>query len=129
MSVIRLQITLNGISNCINSGELVTEAAKRLGNELVEQTPRDTGLARSNWFITLDKPSSATTKTIGERVRGNVKATNSKQTIWLSNNLSYILALDMGHSSQAPRGFSNRAIKNTIGFINEQLATRCVRRY
>ena len=74
-------------------------------------TPVDTGRARSNWFITINKPSDAVNPE-GHYGMGNI-AVNMPQglnititdTVFITNNTPYIKALNNGHSRQAPRRF------------------------
>lgn len=84
-----------------------------LDTRVVLGTPVDEGRARGNWFPSLNKPSakvdmesldksgseaiSAVTAMVGSAKLGD--------TLWLTNNLPYILPLENGHSEiQAPAG-------------------------
>lgn len=78
---------------------------------IVHRTPVDTGRARANWQISPGSPSlrddaaanpdasSAVTNQVGELARAK-----PFETIWISNNLPYIEALEDGWSQQAPSG-------------------------
>lgn len=83
---------------------------------LVLSTPVDTGRARSNWFATVDFPSEQITDDTD--FQSNLHEESSKllssfrfNTIWISNNLPYILRLNDGWSKQAPIGFIEKSIK------------------
>lgn len=78
---------------------------------VVLMSPVDTGRFRGNWQQTLGSPASGTlevldksggpTITAGEAVLSAVPAFS---VTWLVNNLDYAVALEKGHSKQAPRG-------------------------
>ena len=96
--------------------EQVELVKKKVGMQLLERlvmmTPVDTGRARSNWFVTLDTPSSAVATnppfpsasvTINDGAN-IISLVSGGQSIWISNNLPYIEPLENGWSSQAPAG-------------------------
>lgn len=93
--------------------------------ELVNTTPIDTGMAISNWQVSLTGPvrmqipsyvegMQGSTKnivianTIGQAV-GILAARRPGQVIYLGNALPYIAELNRGSSSQAPSGFIDKA--------------------
>jgi hypothetical protein len=88
--------------------KITMEAFKRV----ILRTPVDTGRARANWSVSeggmntrfeisaVDKSGSATIGTATQTVNG-WECTGS---IFLSNNLAYIVPLEYGHSKQAPGG-------------------------
>lgn len=91
---------------------------KRLAIELlsrvVKKTPVDTGRARGNWQLGIDvvplevledvDKSGGSTITKGLSALKDLRGPGF-QTIFLSNNLAYIEALEEGHSqNQAPQG-------------------------
>jgi hypothetical protein len=81
---------------------IALEALKRI----VLKTPVDTGRARGNWQTTINNPAvgekqSNTPIMDGSTVIGSLK---SFGTIFIANNLVYILPLEHGHSQQAPNG-------------------------
>lgn len=69
------------------------------------------GRARNNWFLTTDKPSLKTReKHKGDggdaaTVISGMPSDIMNKTIYLTNNMPYIVALEYGHSSQAPEGW------------------------
>lgn len=80
---------------------------------IVNMTPVDTGRARANWQVTIgtptlahswesyDKPGDGTISS-GSAVISSLRTLG---TIYLTNNLPYILSLEKGHSQrQAPQG-------------------------
>lgn len=79
---------------------------------IVIMTPVDTGRAKGNWFVSLVAPRLdfdwAKTDAGGASVISEGQAMVSKLqdygAIYLTNNLPYIVALEKGHSKQAPPG-------------------------
>lgn len=92
--------------------------------ELVAETPVDTGFARANWVIDVFAVSSPeleygpqySSPTFPSWLR-----TNDKDWV-ISNFAHYIVYLNEGHSSQAAPGFVERAIHN--GIQNAKLRSR-----
>tara|TARA_R100000951_G_scaffold113374_3_gene115249 strand:- start:2988 stop:3365 length:378 start_codon:yes stop_codon:yes gene_type:complete len=75
-------------------------------------TPVDTGRAKGNWFVGVNKSNRDTEKErrLSQAIaEGNSKIGSARQldypTIVLSNNLPYIEKLNDGHSKQAPKKF------------------------
>jgi hypothetical protein len=84
-----------------------------LDTRVVMGTPVDEGRARGNWFPSLNKPSNAVDeKSLDKSGSAAIAAIPAEamsaelgDTIWLTNNLPYILPLENGHSQlQAPEG-------------------------
>lgn len=76
---------------------------------VIEKTPVDTGRARGNWQLAVGsiprgeiRPLSVQdTITEGTARLGAVEAGD---TIYIVNNVPYIIPLEFGHSGQAPQG-------------------------
>jgi hypothetical protein len=87
---------------------VVLEMATRIINRM----PVDTGRARANVTVSggggADLTNDYSPDVGGEvtitRVTGVVAGTASGETLVISNNVPYILALEFGHSQQAPNG-------------------------
>ena len=92
---------------------------------LIETTPVDVGWARANWVPSIGSP---VVKDLSEAER-NVQSAAAEQSagtasvlgyllrrgrVFISNNVEYILALNDGHSAQAPPGFVQRAIRKAV---------------
>lgn len=94
-------------------GEQLEKVRKQVAIEMytgvVEKTPVDTGRARGNWQIgigiDITTPTDRESKTgaFGEELPKLGKAIGDEK-IFISNNLPYIVALEYGHSKQAPNG-------------------------
>lgn len=97
--------------------------ALQLFDRVIRRTPVDTGRARANWNAAIDNPDMSTTDATPDEGSGatapaasrasneaNRKAQSKAlvadlgDTLYLTNNLPYISALEYGYSNQAPRG-------------------------
>jgi hypothetical protein len=108
-------VNLNDVRRKIGDKVLVVQkkVALQCLEGIVNMTPVDTGRARGNWQVTIgspkqghdwerkDKGGSATI----DQGRSTVNELSSPGTVYITNNLPYILALENGRSStQAPQG-------------------------
>lgn len=83
-----------------------------LDRAVVLATPVDTGRARGNWFPSLQRPSSRVKDDVEDKTGqsainaqvGVVNRAKLGDTLWLTNNLPYVLVLENGSSKQAPMG-------------------------
>lgn len=84
---------------------------------VVLATPVLTGRARSGWDVSVGGPVEVERGGIrspGEIIQTGREAVNAYRlgsSIWLSNNVPYIVPLNSGHSAQAPSGFVQIAIQ------------------
>ncbi|MBE0534772.1 MAG: HK97 gp10 family phage protein [Phycisphaerae bacterium] len=88
--------------------KIVLEALRRV----VMRTPVDTGRARGNWHVTINRRSDHVnaalrdpdgSKTIADGYAA-IKDLPPFSTVWITNNLEYIEFLEHGSSKQAPEG-------------------------
>lgn len=109
-----------------SASELSVNVALTIVGDLVYKTPVDTSKALSNWIVTLGKPSkdkldphffgefgSSQKASAAEsltRAKYILKNKKPGQSIFIVNNLPYIVRLNEGYSAQAPAGFVERAI-------------------
>lgn len=92
-------------------GRATRELALAALEGVVLRTPVETGLARANWRVGLDRPAAGTIDgadpdgraTIARGAAAIARA-RPFQAIWIANNLSYVEQLENGRSDQAPRG-------------------------
>jgi len=78
---------------------------------VVKRTPVDSGRARGNWQASISKPISREvdrkdktgSSTVSEE-SGTVQSSSPDDTLYLTNNVPYILILEDGRSNQAPNG-------------------------
>lgn len=97
---------------------------------LVRQTPVDTARAKTNWSTsvenmhnqTFDEPATKTgfnrlsAPTDLRKTVGGISGYKLGQTMYLHNNLQYIVPLEYGSSIQAPKGW----IRNTAKLIQKK---------
>jgi hypothetical protein len=116
-TVLQFKADLKAFSDAV--GVTVGAATQKITilihDDLVNQTPRLTGRAAGSWGISLDTPGDYELPP-GE-YGGSGRAAQSQQrvlrelqkspfrTVWIFNNISYLEALNMGHSRQAAAGF------------------------
>lgn len=90
---------------------------------LVEDTPRDTSWARTNWLPSIGKAvevpvNSPESVSFGAQQVGLAAVatsyTLSKGKVFITNNVPYIQRLNDGWSKQAPAGFVQAAILRAV---------------
>tara|TARA_R110000851_G_scaffold143428_1_gene282346 strand:- start:4419 stop:4793 length:375 start_codon:yes stop_codon:yes gene_type:complete len=103
----------------------INREARALGinllNGLTRVTPVDTGRARGNWFVGIDRPNRTiddfrkARQAITEGVATINDVVNGKyRTIVISSNLAYIERLNDGYSEQAPKKFVEQEIDRVV---------------
>lgn len=103
--------------------------AMKVFSRVILRTPVDTGRARANWQCTMGSPADgvleAEDKSGAEamaRARDvSVGIGTDDRSIFLTNNLPYIEALENGHSGQAPQGMVAITVAEFEG-LAEQVA-------
>lgn len=107
----------------INTDKLVKDVAAEVLDKVVHTTPHDTGQARGNWQVEISTNRPATAQLLGHldydgdatvaegkaKIYGTPRALG--QTIFISNSLDYIKALNEGWSKQAPSSFVQLAVQ------------------
>lgn len=94
-------------------------------NSLTRVTPVDTGRARGNWFVGINKSNrsidqerkAAQAVIDGVSNISSSKALNYPEIV-LSNNLPYIERLNDGYSLQAPKKFIESEINRVVSASN-----------
>lgn len=96
--------------------------ALNIHGRLIEETPKDTGWAASNWVpqigsrfaSTVGSPENLDTSVqiagVAQLMRWNL----SSGPAYISNNVEYIQALNAGHSQQAPSMFVEKIVQSEI---------------
>lgn len=80
--------------------------AFELLRRIIIKTPVDTGRARNNWQVTINEPATGE-KNDTQASASGVSTINNVligQTIFITNNVPYIIFLEEGSSGQAPAG-------------------------
>lgn len=125
------RIRKRGLQVEVNVDKLVAQVAIVIDQTVVSSTPVDTGRARANWQASIGTP--ITEELDAEDVSGQdtisrnnavIKRRKSGQSVWLSNNLSYIEALNNGSSAQAPANFVQLAVQAGIAFLRRRKVVR-----
>jgi len=87
------------------------EVNLRVGTRIIMRSPVDTGLFRGNWQAGIgNKPRGVmqiydpSGQDAISRLSGVTNLLNAGDKFFFTNNLPYALALEYGHSSQAPAG-------------------------
>lgn len=109
----------------------VRKIAFDLFSAIVKKTPVDTGRARSSWTVGVGYPNTSVAPET-KRKRSAARATEKSlsqlrklarfklgQSIYLLNNLDYVIFLEEGSSKQAPYGM----VRLSIGEIRAQFRT------
>lgn len=89
------------------------------------KTPVDTGRARGNWHISIGhpEPSVSETKTQTPLPSEGEKLKSSKagDTIYIQNNLPYIVGLEYGRSRQAPQGMVRLTMQEVAQYVKDAI--------
>lgn len=93
----------------------VRRAVIAIEEKLVATTPVDTGLARSNWIVSLDVPREEVREirdpaSVIRSARGTLAAYRLGRALFITNSVPYITFLNYGTSDQAPPGFVEEAM-------------------
>ena len=108
------------VSITVNTGKKARATALEISRRLILATPVDTGQARTNWLVGINRPRKGIERPPISAAAAIVQAAASIVSardgadIWISNNLDYIEELNRGKSAQAPAGYVN-AIVRTVG--------------
>lgn len=102
--------------------DLIRTATYAALSSAIIGTPIDLGQAKNNWFVSTSTPDTKSLIPSNEDIGDNAQAVISRASLaidtwqigngslFISNNLSYIVPLDKGHSKQAPEGMSKQAL-------------------
>lgn len=106
---------------CTDNYEAVlTKTVIDLFRSIVELTPIDTGRARANWALALTPDSSMDYHDYTDVAEWEYKMEDGT-TVWIYNNLVYIVPLEEGHSEQAPTGMVAISLRRFAEFLNQAL--------
>lgn len=98
------------------------QLAFEIHGRLVEETPKDTGFAASNWVPQIGSRYSSVAGS-PENIDSTEQATGLAQLAnwdirrgpaFISNNVEYIQALNAGHSQQAPAMFVEKIVQSEV---------------
>mgnify|MGYP006302567861 CR=1 FL=1 len=105
------------------------KVALDLFHRFVMGTPVDSGRARGNWQCSVGSPAAGTVDRedqSGEMVMAEVTRVVSswdieQVSIFLTNNVAYIEALEDGHSGQAPHGWVKITLREYPGIVEKNV--------
>ncbi|MHC4644042.1 MAG: hypothetical protein ACYTBJ_00975 [Planctomycetota bacterium] len=100
-----------------NYEAIVTKTVIDLFASIAELTPVDTGRAKANWALGMS-PTDTNYADITNADNFEYRLRDGT-TIWIYNNLVYIVPLEEGHSKQAPRGMVAVSLKRFRRFLNK----------
>lgn len=106
--------------------EAVRKIALELYQKIVIKTPVDTGRARANWAVGLNRmPASTTSKTqwraVKKAAEDLMKRIVAGDIIYITNNLDYIIYLEQGTSQQAPAGMVAVTLREYPGIVQKSV--------
>jgi len=109
------------------SNELIQAVEIKLFSSVIMDSPVDTGRFRGNWMASIDGPKDGTTAGFDptgagsvSRAESFVKSLKGGRVTFLVNNLPYAIALEYGHSGQAPQGMVRRNVARFQRLVDEQ---------
>ena len=100
-----------------NYEAIVTKTVIDLFSRIVERTPIDTGRARGNWALSMDLNDASEYHDWTDQAEFEYK-TERGDTIYIYNNLVYIVPLEEGHSNQAPSGMVAISLQEFTTFMD-----------
>jgi len=93
----------------LNYEAIVSKTVIDLFRAIIRRTPVDTGRARANWFLGYDPDDAIGEHDWTDAIEFGYDP-NKGVTIWIYNNLEYIIPLEEGWSDQAPQGMVSRSL-------------------
>lgn len=114
----KIQLTGRAVEE--NANKLKRQVAVAVDAAVVLATPVDTGRARSNWQVELNRPAGGTVPPLAAgagaaqasiaKAKARIEQAQQGNEIHITNNLPYIGRLNEGWSAQAPAGFVEQAV-------------------
>lgn len=113
--------------------DFLREFTLDIAQEIVERNPVRTGFSRASWFATVgahpdlhpQQPTPGKTVNYGgvfATLATTLQGISPTDTIWLSNNASYIQKLEFGSSQQAPEGMVRITLSRAEAIASAVLA-------
>jgi hypothetical protein len=103
-----------------NASKFVRKVVLDGMTQLIRQNPVDTGRSKANWGTSVgsipSEEKDTTVSNLAEQTKG-ISKYKLGQTMYLFNNVAYMLALEYGSSKQAARGW----IRNTAEKMQKKL--------
>lgn len=106
--------------------DVVRKTAFDLFSTIIMTTPVDTSRAMNAWFCTVGGPSTQVSTSLDksgaaavEKMRAAANSAGPGDSIWLSNNVSYIVYLEFGTSKMRPVAMVGRAVANAQSYFDK----------
>jgi hypothetical protein len=104
----------------VNYEAIVSKTVIDLFYAIVKRTPVDTGRAKANWFLGFDPNQEIGDHDLNDALEFGYDP-NKGVTIWIYNNLEYIIPLEEGWSDQAPRGMVSLSLVEFNRFLKDAI--------
>ena len=101
-----------------NYEAIVSKTVIDLFYAIVKRTPVDTGRAKANWFLGYDPDNEIGKHDLNDALEFGYDP-DKGVTIWIYNNLEYIIPLEEGWSDQAPRGMVSLSLTEFSKFLKD----------
>lgn len=95
----------------VTMNKAIAMTAIRLGTNIIERTPVDTGRAKGNWMSAYGSADTGTSESrsgsqaiAALSVKFTVAEVGRNSSIYITNSLPYVQKLEYGSSKQAPNG-------------------------
>lgn len=118
----RIRQIADGVS--VRVDREVIKTAGVIISTVIPATPVDTGRARGNWQVSVDRPVTSprerldkTGMTTVAEGQSRASAYRKGNVIYITNNVPYIGQLNAGSSAQAPANFVDMAVRAAIRYI------------
>ena len=108
-----------------NAELIIKKAFFELSSDIIRDTPVDQGRLRNNWFAGVNQYNTNTTEKAdksGSESKQSLSGYNTFKlgnSLTLSNNLPYAMAIEYGHSKKAPAGMVRINITKWSKFIEK----------
>lgn len=116
--------------------EVTAKVFVQVANTILQTTPVLTGHARHNWIASMDEPETTEIEGVagvahtGDDITGDEEslitdlmaqfvATEGATTLYFSNSVPYIGALDSGSSAKAPAGIVQPSITASLALLKD----------
>lgn len=119
MADFNLSLALCGRKARQRSKAEIAAITLNLFSKIVAQTPVDTGVARSNWNLSVGSEDSSfstdrkSPEPALEKAAVDVQTLDLGDEVYITNATSYIRKLEEGSSKQAPSGWVKVAVEQT----------------
>lgn len=108
-----------------NADVAVRRVVLEIGSRLIYRSPVDTGRFRANWFYSFNALDPTATQGVGATTVNGIEDVPARAVggvHYIQNNLPYAMALERGHSPQAPGGMVGITVAEFDGIVDRVAA-------